>query len=402
MENYSVLVIGVSTQIGLEIIRSLGKKGIRVYAADCNSEAIGFYSKYLKKKFVIPFSPESSFISAIFRILDSHSHIKCIFAISERNITLLNKYRTELEEKTQLMFPSQDVMDFALDKKKTFIVAQKLNIPTPDTVFIDNFEEIKRAKDMEYPVVIKPAVRDFLDPSQQAHDFRVRYINSYKELVEVMKFYKNIGRYPMIQNCCKGEEIGFSAIMTKGKAVACFQYLNFHLSPVRGGVPVLRRSIPISPKLKEYTIKILREINWEGVAELDYIKDLKDGELKLLEINGRFWGGTPLPSRAGLPFPYILFKALVEKKKFYTEEYKTDIKCCLLGGETKRLLEILNAPNGYFGFSKKRAIKEYISLFIDPKSHFDVHTYHDPMPGILDAWFMVRKGLRSLVSNFLS
>ena len=387
----SILVIGLSTQIGLEIVRSLGKKGISVFGADSSSDAIGFFSKYLKKKFVIPFAPESIFIENVINILKTYPEISAIIAISERNITVLNKHRKELEKRVKLLFPPQNVMDFALNKRKTFEIASSLGIPLPKTIFVDSFEEVQKAKYMDYPLIIKPYVRDYEDPHQLSLDFRVKYIFSFEELLKEMERYKSVKVYPMIQSLCDGEEIGFSVIMAFGEPRVCFQYLNYHLSPVMGGVPILRKSVAISSKIKEYSISLLKEINWEGVAELDWIKDHRDGEYKLLEINGRFWGGTPLPSRAGLPFPSLLYKALIENKRFYREDYKIGIKCCLLGGETKRLLEILRAPNGYFGFSKFKAIKEYLSLFIDPSSYFDIQSKEDPLPGIMDLWFMFKK-----------
>ncbi len=389
----SILVIGLSTQIGLEIVRSLGSKNIKVFGADPSCNAIGFFSKYLEKKFVIPFAPESIFIENVMNILKTYPEISSIIAISERNITILNKHRKELEKKVKLLFPPQNVMDFALNKRKTFEAADLLNIPLPETIFIDSFEEVQKARHMEYPLVIKPYVRDYEDPNHLSLDFRVKYIHSFKELLREMEKYKLAKVYPMIQSLCEGEEVGFSVIMAFGEPYACFQYLNYHLSPVRGGVPILRKTIPISSKIKKYSLSLLREIGWEGVAELDWIKDHRDGKFKLLEINGRFWGGTPLPSRAGLPFPYLLYEAFLKKKRFYRENYKIGVKCCLLGGETKRLLEILRAPNRYFGFSKFKALKEYFSLFLDPNSYFDIQFKKDPLPGIMDLWFMFKKGI---------
>jgi len=389
-----VLIIGVSTQIGLEIIRSLGRKNIPIYAAGPGREQIGFYSKYPKKRFILPFSPEEIFISKLLEILKNNPEIKYLITISERNITVLNKYRDELEKHVRLLFPSQEVIDYVLDRRKTVEVAQKLGIPVPQTVFIHCFEDVERARALTYPVITKPAARDFRHPLQPKLDFRVKYFSSYPELKTHIETFKGTDWFPMVQSCCNGEEVGFAVIMARGKPMVCFQYLNYHLSPVKGGVPVLRGSIPVTPELRAYSIELLKAINWEGVAEIDYIRDHRDGQFKLLEINGRFWGGTPLPSRAGLPFPYLLYRALVKEEDFYTEEYKLGVKCCLLGGETTRLLEILKTPSNYFGISKWQSIKEYLSFFFDPSVKFDIQTLDDPLPGIMDVWFMVKKVLK--------
>jgi len=393
----SILVIGVGTQIGLEIIRSLGKYGVSVYGAGPGKNQLGFYSKYIGKKFILPFSPEEVFIERLFYILKKNPEIKYLIAISERNITLLNKYRFELQRYVKLLFPPQEVMEYALVRQKTIHMAEKLRIPVPNTVFINKFEDIEKCRQLSFPVITKPAIRNFSNPLQQKLDFRVRYFSSYEELEKHLKTFKETGFFPMVQEYCGGEEFGFPIIMVRQKPVVCFLYKNLHLSPVKGGVPVLRESIKLDPRLKRYSIELLKAINWEGVAEIDYIRDHKDNQIKLLEINGRFWGSTPLPSRAGMPFPYLLYLSLGKGKNFYTENYKIGVKCRILGGETTRLLEILKSPSYKFGISKWQAIKEYISLFFDPSVKYDIQTLDDPIPGIMDIWFMIKK-----VFGFLS
>jgi len=390
----STLVIGVGTQIGLEIIRSLGKYGVSVYGAGPGKNQLGFYSKYIGKKFILPFSPEEVFIERLFEILKNNPEIKYLIAISERNITVLNKYRSELQKYVKPLFPPQEVMEYALDVRKTFNIAKRLEIPTPNTIFLNNENDVEKCKYLNFPVVTKPANRNFNSPAYQKINYKLKYFFSYKSLKNHLKLFKECGYYPLVQEYCKGEEFCFPIIMIKGKAVACFQYLVLHASPVRGGVSVLRESIPLNSKLKSYSIEILKAINWEGVAQIDYIRDHKDSQIKLLEINGRFWGATPLPSRAGMPFPYLLYLSLGKGKNFYTEDYKIGVKCRILGGETTRLLEILKAPPHKFGISKWQAIKEYISLFFDPSVKYDIQTLDDPLPGIMDIWFMIKKVLK--------
>ena len=67
--NEAVLVVEGGTQIGLEIIRSLGKENVLVYSAGPGKIQLSFYSKYISKKFILPFSPEERFIEHLFYIL---------------------------------------------------------------------------------------------------------------------------------------------------------------------------------------------------------------------------------------------------------------------------------------------------------------------------------------------
>jgi len=387
----AVLVIGVSTQIGLEIIRSLGRQGIDVYALGSGKWDIGFFSRYTKRKFLVSFSPEEEFIKKLIHILKNHPEIETIFAIAERMLVRLNKYRDELEKYVKIPWPSQEILDFALDRRKTIKIAKSLNIPVPETIFLDCFEDIEKAKNLSFPVITKPALRNFSHPIQDVLDFRVKYFENYKDLKEHIKHFEKYNWFPMVQTCCQGEEIGFAIIMAQGEAVTCFQYHNEHLSPVKGGVPILRRSLPIDPMIKKYSIRLLKEIGWQGVAEIDYIRDHRDGQFKLLEINPRFWGGTPLPSKAGLSFPWLLYKSLIKEEKFYTEDYQIGIRCALLGGEITRTLELIRDKDSSFGISKLKAVLQFLKLFVDPYTKFDIQDKEDFLPGFLDCALMLLK-----------
>jgi len=53
---------------------------------------------------------------------------------------------------------------------------------------------------------------------------------------------------------------------------------------------------------------LLRAVNYYGLAELEYKLDPRDGQYKLLDFNARTWGYHSLGTRAGVDFPYLLFK----------------------------------------------------------------------------------------------
>jgi predicted ATP-grasp superfamily ATP-dependent carboligase len=57
------------------------------------------------------------------------------------------------------------------------------------------------------------------------------------------------------------------------------------------------------PEIKKYTRKILRNLNWTGPIEMDWIKDEATKEFKLIEVNPKFWGTTQLTISAGFDYP---------------------------------------------------------------------------------------------------
>jgi D-aspartate ligase len=61
------------------------------------------------------------------------------------------------------------------------------------------------------------------------------------------------------------------------------------------------------PILEEYSERLLREIDYYGLIEVEYKLDPRNSQYKLLDINARTWGYHSLGARAGSDFSYMLF-----------------------------------------------------------------------------------------------
>jgi protein-tyrosine-phosphatase len=65
---------------------------------------------------------------------------------------------------------------------------------------------------------------------------------------------------------------------------------------------------PVDPQLLDYSTRLLRALEWEGVAMVEFRHDGATGETALMEVNGRFWGSLPLNTIAGIDFPLYAFQ----------------------------------------------------------------------------------------------
>jgi len=304
----SILIVDLQTQIGIALVRSFGKNGLRVYGI-CKRKNAMFFSKYLTKGYIFPsFDDEKKLMDFVDQIIKRHD-IDYVISYFEKSIVLLNRYRDRFEKNSKLLISQTDFLDYALDKHKTLQLAEQLGIPTPKTVLITNNKDLYACKDFSFPVVVKPSSRTYKNPNQAKMDFRREYFRSYSNLLKFFEAFDPCRFSPvLVQEYCNGEEIGFPVLMNKGKCVACMQYKTLRTYPVNGGTPIYRETTAIDPQLKEDSIKLLKAMNLDGVAEIDYIKDGKDGKIKLLEVNGRFWGSTALSMKSGIDFPYLLYQ----------------------------------------------------------------------------------------------
>ncbi len=389
----NILIISINTGIGLSLVRSLGKRGINVYGIGSSRTSIGFFSKYLKKGFILPnFKWNENELEYIQRVIEiiQENNINYILAISEPLLLLLNEHRDKIEKYAKLLIPTYSLLDKVFDKKKTLETAQKLGIPIPKTIYLDedlpDIEYLKKEFDT-FPIVIKPIHRVYTQKIDIKRDFKIKYIYSYESLIKTLQDLKG---YPvMVQEFCAGEGLTICVFRFREEILAIFQYKVIHAYPPIGGASVYRESVEINSKVKEYTLRLLEEIGWEGPCEVEMRQEYKTGMIKLMEINGRFWGALPLAIKAGVDFPYLTYQAFGKGGKIFINEYKIGVKCCLLGAELQWILASL--------FSNRKGIKEKIKAICEfigtfyPKIKHDIQSIDDPLPGIMDILIILTK-----------
>ena len=60
---------------------------------------------------------------------------------------------------------------------------------------------------------------------------------------------------------------------------------------------------------------------------VEFKKDPRDGQCKLMEINPRFWGSLELSVLSGVNFPYLLYRMETEGDIEPVIDYKEGIRC---------------------------------------------------------------------------
>ena len=61
------------------------------------------------------------------------------------------------------------------------------------------------------------------------------------------------------------------------------------------------------PEIVELGDRLLREMRYWGIAEVEFMRDEKANVYKFIEVNGRFWGWHTLARAAGINFPKIVY-----------------------------------------------------------------------------------------------
>ena len=394
------VVLGVDTPIGLAIIRDLGRRGVPVYGIGREPSAIGLASRYLYRGLTRAGGGPAG-LQAQLGALSAEIGAACLFAIAESDIEALNQMRAELPG-YRLMFADAARMERVLHKDRTYAVAAGLGIHVPRTAQCATLEQAAAlAPRLRYPVVLKwanpTAIEGPLQRAGLALD-KVHYSHSAEELLAYLRPYQRVGQFPLIQEYCAGHGLGQFVLMRGGQAHYLFQHRRVHEWPPEGGVSSLCVSLPLEQHaaLMQQSVALLRALDWEGVAMVEYRYDAATGQAALMEVNGRFWGSLPLACQAGAAFPWFSYQLFGLQQAVTQQPYQAGLRCRFMVPETKRLLTLLTRPARggphQLRVRRWRELGGYLADFVRPRTCYFVHDWRDPAP----LWRDLLQALRRL------
>lgn len=377
-----VLVTDSSERAALAVIRSLGKQGVNVIAAEDSSINSGFWSKYCNEKFIYP-SPiknKTRFVNALLDFVKNND-VDLLFPITDFTSIPIMERKNEFEKYVLVAIPPYSVGINAFDKLKTVEIAKQQGVPCPDFFIVHEFSELNEIVDkIKYPVVIKPRMKLFWIDNQ-AIKLKItskNYAFSPQDLIQ--KFAKLINfngaslpvDFFLIQEFAKGSGYGVEILLHDSKVKAVFSHKRLREYPITGGASTLRESVG-NEKLEKIGINLLKAMNWEGVAMVEFKVDEKTGAINLIEVNGRFWGSLALGINAGVDFPFLLYQCMLGFSNFEKPNYFKGVKQrWLVPGDFLWFFSSLTLKDRFF-----QSFKDFFSSILVPD---DVISMDDPKP----------------------
>ena len=119
--------------------------------------------------------------------------------------------------------------------------------------------------------------------------------------------------------------ISFTAFCEDGEIRTYWMGEKIREHPVRFGTATFARSI-YEVICFEQSVPLLRTIKYNGVCEVEYLRDPRDGRFKLIEINARTWLWTGLAKACGVDYANLLYNYLAGYQNSYPTAYKIGVK----------------------------------------------------------------------------
>lgn len=302
------IVLGGDFQ-GLGIVRSLGRRGAPVCVVD-DEYSISRFSHYATRAVRVPdLRDEANTVAAVLE-LGRRGGLEgwVLYPTRDEIVAAVSRHRSALSQYFRVPTPGWDSIKWAWDKRNTYRLATQLGIPAPRTWCPRDVTELD-AIAIEPPLTIKPAIKEHFIYATKAKAWRA---DSRAELAK--RFLDAAAVVPpgevMIQELIPGDgllQYAYCAFFKDGRAIGSMVARRRRQHPPEFGRATTYAETVDLPVLEELSLRFLRAIEYYGLVELEYKRDPRDGQLKLLDVNARTWGYHTLGFQAGVDFPYLLF-----------------------------------------------------------------------------------------------
>ena len=294
---------------GLGIARSLGRRGIPVCVID-DQFSVSQFSKYVTRVVrVKDLTDEARTVESVLDVGERYGMRGWVlFATRDETVAAFARHREKLQDVFRVATTTWEAVQWAWDKTKSYKLAEQLGIPSPRTYQLRSEEELNELQ-TSLPLAIKPAIKEHFFYATGAKAWRAESADQLKRLYR--KAAQLIGPEEiMLQEIIPGNgdrQYSYCAFFRNGRSEAKLIARRMRQHPREFGRAATYVETAELPEIEELSERFLRAIDYNGLVEIEFKHDPRDGKFKLLDVNARIWGFHALGRAAGVDFPYMQY-----------------------------------------------------------------------------------------------
>ena len=377
-------------RVSYVIVRSLARRGVTVHVGDASRLAMCRYSRRHASftRYRSPYKDPAGFVDDVAAAVERRG--AGVLIPGHEDTLAIAQHRDRLPE--ALKVPVGDAKSIATAINKWHVIrrAREVGVPAPDTFKPETPEELRgRADGLDYPCVVKTQLGN-----SGKGVFIVRDAGECLERFEWLVKTYNLAEpnRPIVQSFARGVGYGVCLLYNKGEFRASFCERYIRCKDGDFGTSVFRESVH-APELERHARALMDSMNWHGVAHLDFIHDEETGQAALIEVNPRFWGALDLAVRAGVDFPWLLYKMAVDGDVEPVTSYRVGVKSRWIVGEMLHLFNL--ARRGRV----RQTLRSVASIAGSRSDGFDDFSVSDPVPLLFEMAYYASGFLTSGSTN---
>ncbi len=368
----------------LGIIRDLGSNGVPVLALDSNPRALGFVSRWAAGMLCPdPLADEEAFIRFLEHLGERLPRPGVVFPTHDEYIWPVARHRERLDRFYRVPFSGWQAMSRLADKEEQIVSALRVGVGVPRTVFIRSRDDLAahadEIADIGFPAIFKPV---------ESLAFKLRFhrpvleIPSADALDEVYDRCADCGVL-MLQEIVPG---GDDELWTVGSYVdagsqplAVFTGRKLRQHPRTFGTARFAESVWV-PELADAGVRLLQELGYHGVSQVEFKRDVRSGEYKLMEVNARHWLWHALSTACGVNLSLAAYRDAIGEPEPAPRQVDGRRWILLTKDGPDSLLEMLRRETAPADW-----LRSLRGTRID-----GLYDMRDPVPGAIATWRFAR------------
>jgi len=360
----------------LSVARSLSRAGVAVYAIGLpNSPAR--WSRFCRWISTETHGDvQESWTRFLLGPESEHLRGAVLLSCCDDGIELIANHREALSQQFKLDDSDKHAQLCMLNKLATYEAAVAAGVPTPRFWVADSREQLDRILDeLCYPLIVKP---------QHSHAFAARIgkgkflrVENFSELLDAhRRLTEQVGIAVVLMECIPGPDDRLCSYYTyldaQGRPLFDFTKRIIRRSPLNRG-PACYHVTDWNPEVKEVALRLFQHVGLRGLANAEFKRDERDGQLKLIECNARFTAANCLVAASGLDLAKFVYNRLAGRPFELPSEYATGLHLWDPVLDFRAFLELRRA--------NQQTLGRWLSSLWRPKM-LPYFCWSDPLPSV--------------------
>ncbi len=271
---------------GLGIVRSLGRAGVPVFCVDADRWEPAFSSRYCRGRFVLKAETVDPYVDQLLEIGGKLGGHPILIPTTDHGAMWVADHAETLRQVFCFPFQEGALIRALCDKSRMQELARKSGVPTAQSAVANSKQDIERFLDTAaFPIMVKATNAERVRARLGGTKFVVRTAS---ELLELYARAEDpSGSDLLLQEFIPGEDWMFDGYFDRGsRCLFGVTGKKLRRFPVQTGVTSLGVCLR-NDAVERTTIDFMQAIGYQGILDIGYRHDQRDGRYKVLDVNPR-------------------------------------------------------------------------------------------------------------------